>query len=121
VEGRLKLLERSRDDDRATALVREHLDVIDESWQRVREVDDLIGLLRVEDDGSLFLGLTERVEKIEQAPELLEYFPQLSRPAWQASPVLAAGTAMWLIVGASPPQWTCMRVHKTVVVSGGSA
>ena len=121
MEGRLKLLERSPDADRATALVREHFDAIDERWQGVHEGNDLLGLLRVEEDGSLFLGLTERAEKIEQAPELLEHFPQIARPAWQATPVLAAGNAMWLIVGVSPPRWTCMRVHKTFVVSGGSA
>lgn len=121
MQGRRNLLERSPDDDCATALVREHLDAIDESWERLHEGDDLLGLLRVEDDGSLFFGLTERAEKIEQAPELLEYFPQIARPAWQASPVIAAGKAMWLIVGVSPPEWTCMRVLKTIVMPGGSA
>lgn len=107
--------------ERAKALVREHFEQIDATWQRNRSERDLIGLLRVDDDGRWFVGMSNRQDKIVEVPEMLEHFPQLARPAWKAHPEFLPGTAMWLIVG-SPPFWTCLRVHKTIrMVSGGSA
>jgi hypothetical protein len=105
----------------AESLVLEHFERIDASWKRSRDKPDLLGVLRVRDDGDWFIGMSGRRHVIEESPDILSFFPQLAEPAWEAEPHTSPGHAVWLIVRA-PELAVCVRLHRRKrLVRGGDA
>ena len=111
----------SRESEAAEALVVKHFGLIESAWERCRRSgEDLLGVLDVDAKGKWFVGMSPREDAIEVSA-MLEHFPQLSEPAWDAQPKVDRGGAIWLIVR-SPDVSVCIRVHRpTRLAPGGDS
>lgn len=96
----------------AVALVLEHIERIDDSWSQSEHKPDVLGVLRVDSAGTWFVGMSGRQEVLGQSPDILQFFPQLGEPAWEAEPSTSPGNAMWLIVR-SPEVAACVRLRRS--------
>ena len=104
------------EEEYATAVVQRHFEQINAMWLRNRHCLDLLGVLcTAHSTGGWCLAMSDRQQKIVEAPELLRWLPQLARPAWTATPERTPGTAIWFIVGA-PGNWTCLRMQRPLVM-----
>lgn len=100
---------------RVEAIVQQHIDHIFAMWRRNRALYDLVGVLCVEPE-RWSLSMSRREAKLREEPSLVQHLPQVSLPAWAASPRLVPGTAMWLIVGAPHWAWSCLRIQQALTV-----
>lgn len=117
MDGPVKLT--LQESEAAESLVARHYGLIEAAWERCRRSGrDLLGVLDVNAKGKWFVGMSARTEAIDGTPAMLQHFPQLSKPAWEADPPIDEGGAIWLIVR-SPEVSACVRVHRLIRLAPG--